>query len=107
MEIIGGSQIHVGQRVFLIVQAAHVKFSVEANEDAVVQPVREARRSEGNIVGSFTLLAREWVRQGLKRHQRLNAGSADDFAGAVFRVVRGKTEELGGSTDFRRRNHIQ
>src|ERR1051326_3595202 len=107
VEIIGGSQVHVGQRVFLIVQAAHVEFSVEPNEDSVVQTVRETRRSERNLVRPFTLLSREWVRQRLKSHQWLNSRSSDDFAGTIFRVVGGKTEELGGLTDFRRRDHIQ
>src|SRR5437867_689912 len=94
MKIIGGRQVHESYGIFLIVHAAEIKFTVEANEDSVVQSVRETRRSEGNIIGSFTLLARQWDRQGLKGHQRLNARSTDNFAGAVLNIICGKAKEL-------------
>src|SRR6266516_2987361 len=107
MKIVGHGQVHICQGVLLIAEAAQVKPSVEADENSVVQSGRESRRSEGDITGSFTLLASQWVGQGLKSHQRLNARSADDPAGAVFGVVCGKAKELDCPADVRHWYHIQ
>src|SRR5436190_396720 len=92
MEIVGGGQVHIHQRVLLVGKATLAKFSVEANENAVVKARRKSGRRKGNIIGAFALGAGQRVRQRLKGDEWLDALAPDQGASPVGNVIGRKAE---------------
>ena len=108
VKIVRAGQIHEHQRILLVVGAAQIELAVEAEENAVVQSVRERGWSKDDVVGPFALLARERVRLRLKGHQGLNALAAHHGPGAIGSVVVRKAKKLDrGATDVGRPNQVE
>src|SRR5438045_2172204 len=68
VKIIRDGQIHEYQRILLVVGASESELAVEAEENAVVQSVRERGWSKHDVVGPLALLSRERIRLRLKSH---------------------------------------
>src|SRR6266568_18594 len=108
LEVIGGGQIHIDHGVFFVGDSSQIESAMEPNKDALIKPVRESARRKGYVIGPLAFGARERIRQGLKRDQRLNAAATDNLSGTVGGVIGGKTEIRDGSVaELRRRNPIQ
>src|SRR2546422_2302436 len=94
MKVIEGGQVHVHQRVFLVVQSAQIELAVESYEDPVVEPVGKRAGRECDVIGAFALGPGHWVGQRLKRDERLNTRATDNGSRSVPGVIVGKTEIL-------------
>src|SRR6266576_1957355 len=87
LEITSGCQIHVHKRVLLVGNSSLVKFAVEPDKNAMVQALWKRRRGKSNIIGPLAFRAGEWIRQRLKRNERLNTAAAHNHPSAVGCIV--------------------
>ena len=99
--------VRIDDRIFLVVRASGVEPAVESEKDPRVHALRKARWREDDVVGALAFVSGEGIRDGLERDQGLNAGAADDRAGAVGGVVRGETKILRHPAEVASGDEIQ
>jgi len=96
MKVRAGGRICENKRIFLIGCSGVGEPAVEAGEDSLVQAVRKPRRSEDNLIRTFTLRAGEWIWYRLKGDERLDARAANNRIRAIRDIVAGESKELHG-----------
>src|SRR6266480_843633 len=87
MEIRARGRVRINHRVFLVVGPAGIEPAVKREKNARVQSVRKTGWGKDNVIGALAFVSVDGIRERLERDQRLNAGAADDPAGAILGVV--------------------
>src|SRR5256885_1095356 len=107
MEIRARGRVRINHRIFLVVCPPGIESAVKSKKNTGVQSVRKARRRKNDVIGALAFVSGERIGDRLERDQGLNAGTADDRAGAVGGVVAGEAKIPSQPGDVRSGNEIQ
>src|SRR5438552_10451039 len=107
VEILTRGRIGVNERIFFIVSPAKIELAMEPKKEVGIQAVRKARRSKDDVIGPFTFMACERIRERLECDKRLNASTANYSAGAIFGIVSWETKILNWPPEIGSSDEIQ